>query len=67
MTGAGLRSRPTEMKGEIVKAVLENVWPEIEAGKVRVIVDAVLPLAEASKAHELLDAGTHFGKILLST
>ena len=56
----------TEKKGEIVQDVLKNVWPEIEAGKVKVMIDNVLPLAEAPKAHEILDSGTHFGKILLT-
>ncbi|KAG0617845.1 hypothetical protein M758_4G019700 [Ceratodon purpureus] len=66
VTGAGLRARETDKKGEIVQEVLKNVWPEIEAGKVKVIIDDVLPLANASKAHEVLEASTHFGKILLT-
>jgi NADPH:quinone reductase-like Zn-dependent oxidoreductase len=49
-----------------VQDVLDNVWPEIEAGNVKVIVDTALPLAEAAKAHEILDSSTHFGKILLT-
>lgn len=60
-----MRGRSTEKKGEIVQEVLDNVWPEIEAGNVKVIIDNVLPLAEASKAHEIMEASTHFGKILL--
>jgi NADPH:quinone reductase-like Zn-dependent oxidoreductase len=56
----------TEKKGEIVQDVVKNVWPEIEAGRVKVMIDNVVPLAEASKAHEILEAGTHFGKILLT-
>lgn len=66
VTGAGLRARTTEKKGEIVQDVLKNVWPEIEAGKVKVMVDNVIPLAEASKAHEILEASTHFGKVILT-
>jgi NADPH2:quinone reductase len=64
--GAGLRATVTEKKGEIVQDVVKNVWPEIEAGRVKVMIDNVVPLAEASKAHEILEAGTHFGKILLT-
>ncbi|KAG0598625.1 hypothetical protein M758_12G089000 [Ceratodon purpureus] len=67
VTGAGLRVRSVEKKGEIVQDVLEKVWPEIEAGNVKVMIDTVLPLAEASKAHEILESSTHFGKILLTT
>jgi len=61
-----LRARSTEKKGEIVQAVLDNVWPEIEAGHVKVVIDNVLSLAEASKAHEIMESSTHFGKILLT-
>jgi len=64
--GAGLRGRVTDKKGEIVQDVVKNVWPEIEAGNVKVMIDNVLPLAQASKAHEILEASTHFGKILLT-
>jgi len=66
VTGAGLRARVTEKKGEIVQDVVKNVWPEIEAGRVKVMIDNVVPLAEASKAHEILEASSHFGKILLT-
>ncbi len=58
--------RSVEKKGEIVQDVLDKVWPEFEAGNVKVIVDTVLPLAQASKAHEILESGTHFGKIILT-
>jgi NADPH:quinone reductase-like Zn-dependent oxidoreductase len=58
--------RSVEKKGEIVQDVLDKVWPEFEAGKVKVIVDTVLPLAEASKAHQIMESNTHFGKILLT-
>ena len=61
-----MRVRSVEKKGEIVQDVLDKVWPEFEAGKVKVIVDTVLPLAEASKAHQILESNTHFGKILLT-
>jgi len=66
VAGAGLRARSTEKKGEIVQGVLDNVWPEIEAGKVQVVIDNVLPLAEACKAHEIMESSTHFGKIVLT-
>jgi len=61
-----LRARPTEEKAAIVAAVREQVWPLIEAGRVRPVVDRVLPLAEAPEAHRLLENGSHFGKIVLA-
>jgi NADPH:quinone reductase len=42
------------------------VLPEIAAGRMAVVVDRVLPLAQAPAAHRLLEASSHFGKIVLS-
>jgi NADPH:quinone reductase-like Zn-dependent oxidoreductase len=67
IAGAGLRSRPTKDKAAIVQEVVKNVWPEIEAGKVKVIVEDVLPLEKADDAHRVLERGTHFGKVILTT
>lgn len=64
-----LRGRPATgpgSKSEIVAAVREQVWPLIEAGRVRPVIDQVLPMAEAARAHELLEGSTHIGKILLA-
>lgn len=36
-------------------------------GTLRPVVDEVLPLADAARAHERLEAGEHFGKIVLLT
>ncbi|KAH9543103.1 hypothetical protein CY35_13G044300 [Sphagnum magellanicum] len=65
ITGAGLRVRTVENKTQIVQEVLEHVWPEIEAGKVKVVIDKVYPLGKAAEAHRALE-GNHFGKILLT-
>jgi putative PIG3 family NAD(P)H quinone oxidoreductase len=63
---ATLRARPTAEKAAIVAAVREQVWPLIDAGRVRPVIDRVLPLAEAPEAHRLMENGSHFGKILLT-
>jgi NADPH:quinone reductase-like Zn-dependent oxidoreductase len=67
IAAGGLRSRPTKDKAAIVQDVVKNVWPEIEAGKVKVIVEDVLPLEKADDAHRVLERGTHFGKVILTT
>jgi putative PIG3 family NAD(P)H quinone oxidoreductase len=61
-----LRARPAAEKAVIVAAVREQVWPLIDAGRVRPVIDRVLPLAEAPQAHRLMESGSHFGKILLA-
>jgi putative PIG3 family NAD(P)H quinone oxidoreductase len=64
---AGLRARPLEEKAAIVAAVREHVWPLIEAGRVTPVLQRTFPLAQAPDAHRELDAGTHIGKVLLTT
>ncbi len=63
--GSTLRARPAEEKASIVAGVRGQVWPLIDAGRVRPVIEAALPMAEAPAAHRLLDDGTHVGKILL--
>jgi NADPH:quinone reductase-like Zn-dependent oxidoreductase len=54
-------------KAAIVAAVLEHVWPLIEAGQVKPVVYRTFPLAHAGDAHRELEAGNNIGKILLTT
>jgi len=63
---ASLRARPVAEKAVVVSGVREQVWPLVAAGQVKPVIDTVLPLAEAAGAHQLMEAGGHFGKIMLS-
>ncbi|MFF9585584.1 NAD(P)H-quinone oxidoreductase [Streptomyces achromogenes] len=63
--GTTLRTRSREDKAEIVAEVRKNVWPMIENGTVKLIVDQTVPMADAAAGHRLMEAGGHFGKILL--
>jgi putative PIG3 family NAD(P)H quinone oxidoreductase len=67
LTGSTLRARTLAQKGEVATAVRDNVWPLVEAGKVKPIVHATFPLEEARQAHELMESSAHIGKILLLT
>ena len=61
-----LRARSNDEKGAIRDALAREVWPLIEAGRIRPVVDKVFPLAEAQAAHERMAGGEHIGKILLA-
>jgi len=61
-----LRSRPTEQKAGIVAAVRENVWPLVEAGRIRPVIEQSLPMSEAAAAHRAMDGADHIGKVLLT-
>ena len=60
-----LRSRNNAEKAAIRDALKREVWPLIEAGKIKPVIDAKFPLAEAQAAHERMKSGGHIGKILL--
>jgi len=61
----GLRGRPDTEKGPIRDQVLNEVWPLIEAGKIKPVTHRAFPLADAGAAHQLMREGSHIGKILL--
>ncbi len=64
-TGSTLRPRSVGEKAAIARALLENVWPLLEAKKIGTLIHAVFTLAETQKAHELMESSTHIGKIVL--
>lgn len=66
LTGSTLRSRSVEEKARIAREVERQVWPWIEAGRVKPVIDSTFPLTEAEQAHTHLQAGAHAGKIVLT-
>jgi len=67
LTGSTLRPRSTALKAEIAAALRRDVWPLLDAGRVRPVVHATFPLEEARAAHELMESSAHSGKIMLVT
>jgi len=66
LTGSTLRPRPVEFKGAIAKSLREQIWPLIEAGKIKPVIYKTFPLAQASEAHKLMESSQHIGKIVLA-
>ncbi|MGL5448585.1 MAG: NAD(P)H-quinone oxidoreductase [Rhabdaerophilum sp.] len=65
ITGSTLRPRSLALKAKIVGCVLRDIWPLVEAGRIRPQIDHVYPLAEARSAHERMETSAHLGKIML--
>ncbi len=61
-----LRARAPAEKGVIRDALLREVWPLIDRGKIRAIVDRTYPLADAQAAHARMAKSEHIGKLLLT-
>ena len=65
-TGSTLRTRPVAFKTRVAQELEAQVWPLIEAGKIRVVTGRTFPLAQAGEAHALMESAGHTGKILLA-
>jgi len=65
LTGSTLRARPAAFKAGLAAELREQVWPHLEAGRIRPVIDSVFPLAAAADAHRRMDEGGHVGKIVL--
>jgi putative PIG3 family NAD(P)H quinone oxidoreductase len=67
ITGSTLRPRSVEEKGQIARALRQEVWPLLEQGVVKPIVYRTFPLSDASEAHRLMESSEHVGKIVLTS
>ena len=65
LTGSTLRARSLEFKALLAQEIERNVWPDVEAGRLKPVIDSVFPLREASEAHRRMEIGEHVGKIVL--
>jgi len=65
LTGSTLRPRPPEYKGKIAAALVREVWPLLEDGRMVTRIHAALPLEDVRQAHAMLDANEQIGKVVL--
>jgi NADPH2:quinone reductase len=65
LKGSTLRNRSLSQKTAIRDALLERIWPEIEAGRIKTFVDSVFPLEAATEAHQRMKSSLHIGKMVL--
>ena len=64
--GSTLRARSVAAKAAVMDGLFENLWPAIEAGRIRPVIDAQFPIAEAEAAHARMQADENVGKIVLT-
>ena len=65
LTGSTLRPQSDLAKVKVAKALHDEVWPHLAAGRIAPILDSTFPLTEAHKAHANMEASQHIGKIVL--
>lgn len=66
ITGSTLRPRSNTYKARIATALKVQVWPLIEAGRIRPQVFRTFQAAQAADAHALMESSAHIGKIVLT-
>ena len=66
LMGSAMRPRTAAEKQEIRDALLENVWPLLEEGRIAPVIHAVMPFSEAAAGHRMMEHGDHIGKIMLT-
>ena len=66
ITGSTLRARSVEQKGAIARALEQNVWPLLAAGRIAPVIDSQFALEDAAKAHARIELDDHIGKIVLT-
>ena len=66
IVGSTLRTRSNEEKASIVRDFLARFGDDLADGKIRPTLHQVFPLEEAPEAHRMLQASTHFGKVVLA-
>ncbi len=66
-TGSLLRPQPLDIKLKIRNDLVREVWPLIEAGKIKPVIFKTFPLADVGQAHTLMESSQHVGKIVLLT
>lgn len=65
LTGSTLRRLETAERARCFQSIREHIWPAVTSGAIAPIVDATYPLHEVLKAHQHMQAGGHFGKLVL--
>ena len=65
LTGSTLRRLETAERARCFQSIREHIWPAVTTGAIAPIVDATYPLHEVLKAHQHMQAGGHFGKLVL--
>jgi NADPH2:quinone reductase len=66
VTGSTLRPRPVAFKAAIAKSLRENVWPWLEAQRVKPVIFKTFVAEQAPQAHALMESNEHIGKIVLT-
>ena len=66
LIGSTLRSRPSEMKAEILAALERTIWQSFSSGAIKPVIYKTLPITQAEEAHAILQRRENIGKVVLT-
>ncbi len=66
LTGSTLRAQSAVAKANIARELEAQVWPLLNAKKIKPIIDSVFPFAQVADAHRRMESNQHIGKIVLN-
>jgi len=66
IVGSTLRPQSVAAKAVMAQGLRQNIWPLIEAGRIKPVIDSTYPMADAAKAHARMETSAHIGKIVLT-
>jgi NADPH2:quinone reductase len=66
LIGSTLRSRPSEMKAEILAGLERTLWPSFSSGAIKPVIYKTLPITQAEEAHAILQRRENIGKVVLT-
>lgn len=66
LIGSTLRALPVSVKGEVMDALYEQVWPHLASGEIRPVIDRTWPIEQADEAMAYLESNESTGKVLLA-
>lgn len=64
--GSTLRPRTGAEKRALRDALVEHVWPKLDAGEIAPVIHAVMPLDKVADAHRMMEDSGHIGKIVMT-
>ena len=64
LIGSTLRSRPSEMKAEILASLERTLWQSFSSGTIKPVIYKTLPITEAQEAHAILQRRENLGKVV---
>ncbi len=65
LVGSMLRNRTNQMKADILKGLVENMWKHLESGAIKPSIYKVLPMEEVNEAQAILERFENTGKVVL--